>query len=100
VVRKCLGTIVNQVNDYFVDISTGNFSTQLNSDSNDEFGKLFNNLNKLIADLKGNTNTVLKLMNDIQGTALPNLDLSGVLHLIVKSAVDGTIADSAAILVA
>jgi sigma-B regulation protein RsbU (phosphoserine phosphatase) len=79
-------------------VSKGDFSTQLNLKTNDEFEVLSNDFNKFIKTLKDNVESVLDFMTDIDTAVSNQLNIPRLLQLIVESAVDDTNADAAVIL--
>ena len=97
-ILKQLSTQINMVNNYFKIVSKGDFSSQLMINTKDEFGKLSDNLNKFIVELKSRIDVFLKLMSDMNGVVYTNTDMSSIFSLIVQSAIGNTMADCAAIL--
>jgi sensor histidine kinase YesM len=79
-------------------VSSGDFSAKLEVTSDDEFGKLSDNLNLFIKDLKHNVDSILDLHRNVADAITGSVDLDTILSLVVESTVKETNADSAAIL--
>lgn len=78
------------------DISKGNFTKQLHIKSNDEFGILYKDINRFVADLKNNVSNIIQFTKAINQKNIEETDISNILENIVLQIVNYTTADGAA----
>ncbi len=79
-------------------VSRGDFTTELNIRTNDEFEVLSRDYNEFIKTLKSNVDSVLDFMTHMGSAVSSQLNIPRLLTLIADSAVEDTNASAAAIL--
>ncbi len=88
---------IHHVEDAFRVVSRGDFSTQMDIRSHDEFGSLSTQFNALISDLKQNVDNILVLTKDLGSSISENTTLDELLQIVVRTIVNENTADGAAI---
>ena len=88
---------IRQVEHVVRKISRGDFVADFDIPSNDEFGRLADNINLFIRDLKGNVDSVLKLMQDAGEAADGRFDSGKTFVRLVDLMANDMSADGAAL---
>jgi len=88
---------IHQVEEAIRTIARGDFSTELNIKSKDEFEDLSNNYNNFKNQLQEKLNSVLGFMVAINASLAEGPEIAKILRMIAASAVENTDADSAAV---
>lgn len=78
-------------------VSRGDFGPSSWSSRSDEFGWLAQDMEKSVRQLEENINSILRLTRDINSVAGKEFEFEDLLQLVVRSAVDDTHADGAAV---
>ncbi len=78
-------------------VSRGDFGPSSWSSRSDEFGWLAQDMERSVLQLEENINSILRLMRDINSATGRNFEFQDLLQLVVRSAVDDTHADGAAV---
>ncbi len=92
-----MGSRIRQVEQAMRHLARGDFSTQLNIKSKDEFEELSENYNVLKTQLQEKLNSVLGFMVDISNSLAEGPKLQRIMNIIAHSAVENTNADGAAL---
>lgn len=92
-----MGSRIRQVEQAMRHLARGDFSTQLNIKSKDEFEELSENYNILKTQLQEKLNSVLGFMVDISNSLAEGPKLQRIMNIITESAVENTDADGAAL---
>ena len=92
-----MGSRIRQVEQAMRHLARGDFSTQLNIKSGDEFEELSKNYNVLKTQLQEKLNSVLGFMVDISNSLAEGPKLQRIMNIITNSAVENTDADGAAL---
>ncbi|MFW5712953.1 MAG: HAMP domain-containing protein [Spirochaetota bacterium] len=92
-----MGSRIRQVEQAMRHLARGDFSTQLNIKSKDEFEELSENYNILKTQLQEKLNSVLGFMVDISNSLAEGPKLQRIMNIIANSAVENTDADGAAL---
>src|SRR6056297_167695 len=90
-----MGSRIRQVEQAMRHLARGDFSTQLNIKSKDEFEELSENYNVLKTQLQEKLNSVLGFMVDISNSLAEGPKLQRIMTIIANSAVENTDADGA-----
>ncbi len=94
---RLMGSRIRQVEQAIRHLARGDFSTQLNIKSKDEFEELSENYNTLKTQLHEKLNSVLGFMVDIGNSLAEGPKLQRIMNIIANSAVENTDADGAAL---
>ncbi len=94
---RLMGSRIRQVEQAMRHLARGDFSTQLNIKSKDEFEELSENYNILKTQLQEKLNSVLGFMVDISNSLAEGPKLQRIMNIITNSAVENTDADGAAL---
>jgi phosphoserine phosphatase RsbU/P len=89
---------IHLVGDTIKKVSEGDFTTKLDIKSKDEFGVLSDDFNFFIRDLKGNVESVLDFLRNVQSSMTDQLNINEIAELVVESCLKDTNADGAAFL--
>ena len=88
---------LKKVENSFRMVSRGNFSTQVDIHSKDEFGAFAVTFNELISDLKENVESILNLTRDVGGFISDTSDVNALYELVALAVVQDTAAETTAV---